>query len=302
VGVSRAAQDRHRGPDPTAVFVALALVATVLPGACKRKEDRFTGTVVAQLKQKFPGARITVTEPLAIGVELADAGTLTLSLENVFRDCHGEIEGCESAERVVRGFGQTHISEDGGDPAAVRPVIKDAGWMAEVERMYKKAPPDKQAGNRLVTLPFVADLAIVYVFDLPDGMRMVSERDREKLGLSPSALYTLARKNLDAAFPGPMPDEEIAPGIHQVNAGDSYEASRLLLDDRWRAPAAAVKGDLLVAAPTRDFLLYTGSHERPEVLTHFRKLVGEYEQTRGHPVSRTILRRTSAGWQAAFPR
>jgi hypothetical protein len=277
------------------------MFAIALLGGCKSREDRFTNAVAARLGRAFPDARITVKEPLVLDVALAgsDGGASTFSLRNIFLDCHGAIDECVAAERLIKSVGQFGMQQDGGDPSALRPVIKDSGWMAEVERMYEQEPPDKRAGNRLVTAPFVADLAIVYVNDLPDGMRIVSERDREKLGLTPAALDARARKNLDAALPGPLPDEEVAPGVHEVHAGDSYEASRLLLDDRWKAPAGAVKGDLLVAAPSRDYLLYTGSRESPEVLTQFRQLVGEYEQTRGHPISRTILRRTKTGWQPA---
>jgi hypothetical protein len=302
---------RHRGDGSRALLAVLALVlaAPALIGACKRKEDRstredrFTEGFAAQLRQELPDARmrITIKEPLLLDVALGDGGITTVSLDNPFRDCHGEIEGCQAAESEARVLTQMNPGEDSGDPAMLRPVLKDARWMAGFEETLKDTPPDKQAGNRLVTAPFVADLVIVYVFDMPDGMRMVTERDRQKLGLERAAVDALARKNLDAAMPGAMPDEEIAPRIHQVHIGDSYEASRILLDDRWRAPARAVKGDLLVAVPSRDYVFYTGSREGDAVLTRFRALIREFEGTRGHPISLTILKRAAAGWRVFAP-
>src|SRR5262249_16794593 len=138
------------------------------------------------------------------------------------------------------------------------------------------------------------------VFDMPDGMRMISERDRAALGRAPAALDALARKNLATALPGPLPDEEVEPRIHRIHAGDSYEASRMLLSDRWDAPARAVKGDLLAAVPSRDAVFYTGAGEKPEVRASFRVLVHEDAETLGHSISETILRRTRAGgWERA---
>jgi hypothetical protein len=299
---------RYRRHGSRAALALLALAAPVLIGACQRKEarstkeDRFTKGFAAQLQGGFPQARITIKAPLLLDVSFGvDGGSSTVSLDNPFRDCHGEIEGCGAAERQLRAMAQTGSGEDGGDPATLRPILKDARWMAGVEEAGKDAPPDKQAGNRLVTTPFVADLVIAYAFDTPDAMRMMSERDRQKIGLERAAVDALARKNLDAALPGALPDDEIAPRIHQIHAGDSYEASRILLDDRWKAAARAVKGDLLVAVPSRDYLLYTGSREGDAVLSRFRTLVREYESTRGHPVSVTILRRAASGWRAFAP-
>jgi hypothetical protein len=285
-------------------LLALALMG----GGCQRNQDRptkqelFTYGFAAELRRGLPGSRVTIKQPLLLDVAFRDGGSSTVSLENPFRECQGEMEGCDAAERQLRSMAQTSAAEEnGGDPATLRPVLHDARFLAGVEDAFKDAPPKQRAGNRLVTTPFVADIMILYAFDMPDGMRMVSESDRQELGLKPAALDALARKNLDAALPGPLPDEEIAPRIHEVHAGDSYEASRILLDDRWKAPARAVKGDLLAAAPVRDFVLYTGSREGDAVLSRFRALIHEYEATRGHPISVTILQRTASGWRAFAP-
>src|SRR4029077_11749128 len=129
-------------------------------------------------------------------------------------DCHGDAEGCGSLDRLARNLRDADHALATGERAMVRPVLKDARWLASVDDAAKTAPPDQQAGNRLVRAPFVADLSVVYVFDLPDGMRMLNERDRESLGLAPPAIDALARKNLAEALPGSLPEVELEPGIH----------------------------------------------------------------------------------------
>jgi hypothetical protein len=274
---------------PGSVF-ALALVA------CVSREQRFERAAMARFSGAVPGMKMTVKERLVLEGTLPNGTAVTMNLGNLWAECEGAAEGCDGLERAARNLADSARGIDLKDQAAVRPVLKDARWLASVDETFAAAPPDKQAGNRLVRAPFVADLSVVYVFDSPDGMRM---DDRKQLGLAPAALDALARKNLAAALPAALPETELEPGIHLVHAADSYEASRLLLDDLWKQAARAVKGDLLVAAPSRDFVLYTGAGERPEAQARFRALVREYEATRGHALSVTILRRTAKGWQAA---
>jgi len=78
-----------------------------------------------------------------------------------------------------------------------------------------------------------------------------------------------------------------------VSAGDSYEASRVLLHGRWRAIARTVRGDLLASAPARDTVIFTGSQEDVKGL---RSLAHRISGEQHHPLSPTILRWTEASW------
>lgn len=84
-----------------------------------------------------------------------------------------------------------------------------------------------------------------------------------------------------------------ASDIRVIHEGDSYEASRLILHHRWAAIAAQVRGDLLVAAPSRDFVYFTGSRED---VAGLRALARASDQ-QGHPLTSTLLRWTPSGWE-----
>ena len=55
---------------------------------------------------------------------------------------------------------------------------------------------------------------------------------------------------------------EGADHVLLIEAGGSYEASLLLADGIWSSGQITVDGDIVVAVPSRDALLVTGSRNR----------------------------------------
>ncbi len=133
-------------------------------------------------------------------------------------------------------------------------TLKDRAWLDAT----------RKSGVKPVVRPFAGDLWEVYVFDLPDAMRVVDADDLPALKLDPAQLDALAMDNLSRRLAS-FPHEPVEPGspVQVLHAGDSYEASRLLLHDRWPALKGSVKGDLLVSAPSRDYIYFIGSGETP---------------------------------------
>ena len=60
-----------------------------------------------------------------------------------------------------------------------------------------------------------------------------------------------------------------------MSAGGNYEASLLLIDDIWSSGQVKVNGDIVVAIPTRDVLLVTGSRNRSG-LKRVRELAAKF--------------------------
>jgi uncharacterized protein YtpQ (UPF0354 family) len=59
-----------------------------------------------------------------------------------------------------------------------------------------------------------------------------------------------------------------------LTAGGDYEASLLLLDSIWSGGEMELKGEMVVAIPTRDLLLVTGSKD-PEGIEKVKRMVKE---------------------------
>jgi hypothetical protein len=268
------------------------LLALALGSGCRRSsQDDFTRSVADRVRALRPEATVVVQNPLLLEVTLPGEQPITMGLENLWRQCGGRIEGCESVARHVRGV----LAGPGVEPRPelVRAVLKDREWVESARRMLSEGPPEKSV---LMLRPFVADLFVVYVIDMPDGMRMVTQGDATKLALDEPQLHELALSNLVKAA-GDIPFRPLEDGsaIRLVAVGDSYEASRVLLHDRWAPIAAKVQGSLVVAAPARDTVLFTGSEEDVPGL---RALARRVADEAPHPLSPTLLRWTKERWVA----
>jgi hypothetical protein len=285
--------------------VAAALLAALFSFGCTgRSEKAFTNRVAERIRAEHGSGKVVVTGPLTIEIVEEDGGRHTVSLDNLWRTCRPDPEGCgEALDRFVRMVGQLPTGASATPlRGAVRATIKDRTWVEEVGRQVAQSPPEKARGNRVLVRPLVADLFVVYVIDLPDGMRMMSANDLPELEMQEDEVDGVALANMERDVVG-MPHQPVEPGssVHVLRAGDSYEASRLLLHDRWRGLRQEVKGDLLVSAPARDTVLFVGSGEKPAEVERFLTLTREIAQSEHHPVSATVLRWTERGWEPARP-
>jgi uncharacterized protein YtpQ (UPF0354 family) len=83
---------------------------------------------------------------------------------------------------------------------------------------------------------------------------------QEDFGLSREELKSLAIANLKRVLP--KIEMRSVGDVSLMSAGGNYEASLLLIDDIWSGGQVKVDGDIVVAIPTRDALLVTGSRDR----------------------------------------
>ncbi len=277
--------------------LALAMGVFLAHGACRAPEDAFTQRVAARMRDSQPAVPVTVKERFRLEFTGSDGTQHQMFLDNLWRQCQTNPESCD--ESIRRSVALATQSEDASQAFVkaefVRAILKDREWMENVRQMMKDGPPEKAAGNAVVSRPFVADLFVVYAFDLPDGIRMMSRTDLGALKLEEERLHALALANLDKATPE-MTTEAVQPGspIRVMHLGDSYDASRLILHDRWKSIAATVRGDLVVAAPSRDFVYFTGSRED---LPGLRALARRAAAENDHALSATLLRWRAEGWE-----
>jgi hypothetical protein len=149
--------------------------------------------------------------------------------------------------------------------------------------------------------PLVGPLWEVFVIDTPDQIIHLSAVTHAALGApSLDELHALAQDNMRAAFAEALTstpfDPERAPNVRVVTIGDSYESARIFLHERWAEIARTVSGDLLVSAPARDVLVYTGSASDVDVAT-LRYLAQGMVEHEPHPISPAVLRWTPERWE-----
>ena len=102
--------------------------------------------------------------------------------------------------------------------------------------------------------PIGEHLAVGLVYDLPESMQMIWQKDLDKWGVTFNTVMEIAMNNLRQ-----LPQEFINPeqGIYVTVNHDDYDVSRLLLLDVIRQ--LPVNGDPIAVAPTRNTLIVTSS-------------------------------------------
>lgn len=275
---------------------SIAAVLLLVGVACRAREDTFTERVAAEARQQ-PGLRGTrMVERFKVTLTRGDGTEYQMYLDNLWRDCEQRPDACdESIARAVRAGGEGQGTDDSfSRKENVRAVLKDSQWLAGAQRAFQvqAMSPEKAKEREIVRRAFAADLSVVYVFDLPDGMRIINRGDMAGLKLDEAGLDALA--NLEAALPALQFDRvKTGSDIRVIHEGDSYEASRLILHRRWAAIASQVKGDLVVAAPSRDFVYFTGSQEDVAGL----RALARGSDAQGHALTSALLRWTPSGWE-----
>ena len=232
----------------------------------------FTETFARRVQAARPNSTITVQGDLAIQIKDPDGRTFDMFLTNFYQGYQADPNRLEELTRkYLAGFPPRQDAPTKSvalDRTRIVPVIKDRPWLDEVNRKVR-AQAGKDAPG-LATEDFNNELVVIYALDDSKGMRFLQAD--ELAGIDRDELRTLALENLLRI----MPKIQMATNgrFGMMIAGGDYEASLLLFDNIWTDGTVKVKGDIVVAIPTRGMLLVTGSQDRAG-LQAMRELVAK---------------------------
>ncbi|HEY5759048.1 MAG TPA: DUF1444 family protein [Steroidobacter sp.] len=237
-------------------LIACLLALGVHAAADVLSPEQFTEEFRAALVQALPGHAVDVVEPLRLNVKKTDGEEATAYLDNAYN----EYSRTPSAKAdVIAKYLATFAEAAQGPrpltPEQIVPVVKDRGWLKHVG--------GSKANTKQVIEDLNADLVVVYAEDGPQNIRYFSADDLQKAGVQRPALRELAIANLRRILP--PPEAVKGPVISMMTAGQDYVSSLLLLDEIWNDGNLAVDGEIVIAIPTRDVLLFTGSKNKDGV-------------------------------------
>jgi uncharacterized protein YtpQ (UPF0354 family) len=273
------------------------LLALLLLCACQNK-DSLAERVQRELLRAMPRAQVRIESPTVLKVKATPEGNeFTLGLDNLKLECAKGEELCRGAiENLVANAKVLAGPHDDMKLSDVRLTLKDAAWLAKAAELMNDLPPEKRAQSELLRDPFVGDLSIVYVLDLPRGIRMLQAGDLQKLGVDRAKLVAVARENLRKAFPD-MPLERVGETDLWTNArGDDYDSACLVLTDLWKPQAEKWGGTLVLSVPSRNRLFATGS-TKPAEIAALREATRRARSVEPHPLSDVLLKWTPKGWE-----
>jgi uncharacterized protein YtpQ (UPF0354 family) len=257
-------------------IVQLLLAAVGLCSGCSRSDimtpNEFTHAFADALRKAGPGLKVAVVRDLELKVTSANGRDSTSFLDNAYAMYKQDPNARDDVIQrfVMAGLDTIVTIRDGVDRTRIVPVIKDRPWLEETRRALMSRGAKDVPEH--VYEDFSPDLIILYAEDSPKNIRYLGPKDLELAKIQRSELRALACANLKRLLP--KIERHGANGLYMITAGGDYEAGLLLLDSIWSGGQMDVKGDVVVAIPTRDLLMVTGS-QNPQGLEKMRQMVQE---------------------------
>lgn len=259
-----------------------------------RDEKTFTAYIAQLMTRALPTAKTQIKGPLTLVLEGLPNGGIQMNLDSLYSYCRRAPDDCDPQTqayiaRAATSFRKMMTPLQAGD---LRAVIRDNAYIKNTEKLYD---------DKLIAEPLIGDLWTLCVVDMPGAMRILSVSQLPELKLSASEALALCKKNAAATLPPLEPAKRDYPwaGVNIVT-GDPYDAGWMIFPDRWTGIAESLQGDLLVAAPGVDILLYA-SGAAPDSVAALGKAAAIVAAKAQKPLSTAVFRWTPTGWEEAQP-
>lgn len=255
-------------------FLASLIFSLGLSGianAAPLSADQFTQVFAKKLKKAQPAIDLTVKGDLLLIIKDVEGEETTTYLDNAYSQY---LLDPTAVDEVLKTYVSSYVAATQKsaplDRSRIVPIIKDRNWIAEIRESVKQRGSNQIPEN--VYEDFNEQLVIIYAEDTPTNINYFSPKTLSEIGITRKQLRTLAIANLSRIIPKPQIDA--GPFVSMITVGGNYEASLLLFDDIW-ANLSKVDGDIVVAVPARDLLMFTGSRNQ-QGLTKLRELAVKY--------------------------
>jgi uncharacterized protein YtpQ (UPF0354 family) len=256
------------------IAILLAVVASCYASSPSdvMSPSEFTRDFTGALRKAKPELKVIIVRDLELKVTFANGHSATSFLDNAY-DIYKQDP--KTKVDVIQRFIASALETTDGvrrrvDRARIVPLIKDRPWLEETRQGLLSRGVKEADISEYVFEDFSPDLIIVYAEDSPKNVRYLRPKDLEEAKLSRTELRSVAIENLKRLLPNI--ECRGGKGLYMITAGGDYDASVLLFDSIWSGKQMEVKGDFVVAVPTRDLLMVTGSKD-PEGIEKLRQTV-----------------------------
>lgn len=265
------------------------LFAALVLTACSNKKtilsaEEFANKYLLELKKNNPSVEYSLAPDLSVNANYKGSEYLHFP-DNAYREYLLEPD---SIEQVLSKFTQTanelYNEKQEIDISKIIPVIKPRDFITEV----KKLTAAKDSANFSIAFnEYNNELSILYAEDKENSLDYLTKDKLSQLHISQDSVLALALKNFGKILP--KIERTGNKGRYIVTAGGTYEASLLLLNSFWSSKNFSVQGDIVVAVPSRDILLITGSRDKDN-LNWVRTRAQESYDSASYQISPSLFR------------
>lgn len=222
--------------------------------------DRFVAIVLRRMSKIKEFQELTYDKDLfCVKFKHVKNQSNTFNLHNVYKD-YQKAEPKRRAkvldEYILAFASPSDLSDRDSALKNMMPVIRDKATY-EIALLMARLSGVVKASNVTPTRPFFGHLGIALVVDSEHSTTTVTQGKLDEWGLDFDAAFKIAMDNLrdktEATF------RTNGKGVFISAWSDVYDASRLLLTDMLYR--LSIKGEPVVAIPSRNHLLVTGSRD-----------------------------------------
>jgi len=234
----------------------------------------FTKKYSDVLRAKTPHAKFTMIDDTTIISELKEL-SIRISAYNAYQEYKSEPDSLQQIlNRYAASAGEAFAPEKKLSIENIVPVIKPFEYLDEIKTTSSKLEPIKSFDA--VYEKYNDQLIFFMQKILKNNISYLTEYKLINEGIKKDSLKEIAIKNLERILTNIQRNG--GNGIYMVTAGGNYEASIILLTKVLNKENFSVKGDLVIAIPSRDLLLVTGSNDK-EGIQKIKKLTTETFKT-----------------------
>jgi uncharacterized protein YtpQ (UPF0354 family) len=275
------------------VILALALAGCARSAPVPTDAGGFTSYAAAAFSEALPDNKVTIKGPLLLEIG-PEPHRIAMSLGNAHDFCLRDPQNCDRATREFVANSVAAMKETSADPRKedIRVVVRGAAYVQQVLGLAAV-----KADLKPLARPIAGDIWLLGVIDRQHAIAVLNNAQLAKLGLSEDEAIALGKQNVMAALrpfssvTGDVP----AKGVGVIQ-GDFYESSRLLFHDDWAALANKLGGQLVIAVPAPDLVIYGKGSDRI-ALDAISAFVNEAAKKAQRPISATLFRWVPEGWQ-----
>ena len=203
-------------------------------------------------------------------------------------------EANNSSNGINNSGASTTNPVNGINLARIVPLIRGTAYLRQLQELE---PRTNRAQHHVYEV-YNEELAIVYAEDKEDTTSLLKHGELAIIGLDMNSLKALALQNLSDVLDGI--EQTDANGRGQLLADGNYDASLLLVDELWEVNEFGINGDIVVAVPSRDRLLYTGSNDTHNLAT-LQSVIDSVFQQGERLVSRALFVRRNGRFEVFKP-
>ena len=252
----------------------------------------FTETFVKLCRETAPNLKLTIVGPLSLQTDTAQ-GEVNVHLDTVYSACQRDPAGCgpfltRMVELTAKGFASARPT---ATLSQVRVTVRPSSYLDEMAAAGGKSDA--------IAEPLVDDLWVYAVRDEATSIATLDRVDLDALKLDAAGAMAMGKHNVEATlgakFQAGVPQVQPGEGVAGLR-GDDYIASLLALPDLWTPLAERFDGQLYVAAPAADYVIFADARAKGNAarIAHDAAVLARAAK---RPLSTDVFEWTPTGWE-----